>query len=159
VGIDLVFDMLAAHSGGASADRVVAVGDIRALPFAPSVFDLVWCRLTIGYVPEIAQVYRELSRASGPEVQVVVTDFHPDAARAGFTRSFRDTQGKTRTIESYLHEPDAHLHAAKAVGFKLDARLDLRLGSTMERAEHGRSLDEDEQLRNTPLLLALRFSR
>ncbi len=53
VGIDLSPEMLAA--GG--AHNVIA-GDVRAMPFASGSFDMVWCRLVLGYIPDPAVAYR-----------------------------------------------------------------------------------------------------
>src|SRR5215475_5033850 len=88
VGVDLSEHMLTA--GGAAR---VAVADVRSLPFADHEFDLVWCRLVLGHLPDLAPAYAELARVCRPAGHVLVTDFHSDAAAAGHTRSFRDDAG------------------------------------------------------------------
>jgi ubiquinone/menaquinone biosynthesis C-methylase UbiE len=65
-------DMLAA--GGASN---VVTGDVRAIPFPSERFDMVWCRLVLGYVPDALQAYMELARVCKPGGYIFVTDFVP----------------------------------------------------------------------------------
>jgi len=111
IGADLTWEMLAA---GDDPARPFAAADVRALPFASGSFDVVWCRLVIGHLPDPAPVYAELARVCAPGGIVVVTDFHPDAAHAGHTRSFRDAAGSLHDVEHHVHAVDDHLAAAGA---------------------------------------------
>ena len=61
VGIDLSPEMLAA--GGA---RNVVAGDVRAMPFASDRFDMVWCRLVLGHLPDPLAAYLEFARVCMP---------------------------------------------------------------------------------------------
>jgi SAM-dependent methyltransferase len=63
-----------------------ALGDIRYIPLNDDAVDIAFCSFTMGYLPSPRPVLRELARVSR---QVIVSDLHPDAARAGWTRSFR----------------------------------------------------------------------
>jgi SAM-dependent methyltransferase len=78
VGIDASPEMLVA--GGACN---VVKGDVRAMPFASDRFDMVWCRLVLGHLPDPSRAYQEFARVCRPGGYVFVTDFHPDAAAAG----------------------------------------------------------------------------
>ncbi|HVG44643.1 MAG TPA: methyltransferase domain-containing protein, partial [Longimicrobium sp.] len=52
-GADLTWEMLAAGSSAASGPPpLLAAADVRALPFASSSFDVVWCRLVVGHLPD-----------------------------------------------------------------------------------------------------------
>jgi len=114
-GADLTWEMLAAGASAADAPSpLLAAADVRALPFASASFDVVWCRLVVGHLPKPAPAYAELGRVCAPGGTVVVTDFHPDAARAGHTRSFRDAAGTLHDVEHHLHSVDDHLAAARA---------------------------------------------
>ena len=119
-GADLTWEMLAAGP----EPRPFAAADVRALPFAAASFDVVWCRLVVGHLPDPAPAYAELGRVCAPGGTVVVTDFHPDAARAGHTRSFRDADGTLHDVEHHLHSLDDHLAAATAAGLTLSERRD-----------------------------------
>ena len=112
VGIDLSSEMVAA--GGL---KTVVAGDIREMPFASGEFDMVWCRLVLGYLRDPSPAYREFYRVCMPGGYVFVTEFHPDAARAGHRRTFNDQTGVVHEIESYLHTN--HVDLALEAGLKL----------------------------------------
>ncbi len=63
-----------------------ALADILRIPLRDDSADLALCSFTIGYLPSPGPVFRELARVCR---QVIVSDLHPAAARAGWTRSFR----------------------------------------------------------------------
>jgi len=131
-GADLTWEMLAA---GASADHpspLLAAADVRALPFAAASFDVVWCRLVVGHLPDPIPAYAELARVCAPGGTVVVTDFHPDAARAGHTRSFRDAAGTLHDVEHHIHSVDDHLAAAEAAGLTLVEQRDGVIDEALE---------------------------
>jgi malonyl-CoA O-methyltransferase len=108
VGMDLSPEMLAA--GG--AHNLVA-GDVRALPFGPVRFDMVWCRLVLGHLSDPLVAYREFARVCTPGGYIFITDFHPDAFAAGHRRTFNAQQGTVHEIEHYVHRNHIQL-AAKA---------------------------------------------
>lgn len=124
IGIDASPEMLAA--GGA---RNVVTGDIRAIPFAPDRFDMVWCRLVLGHLSDPSRAYQEFARVCMPSGYVFVTDFHPDAAAAGHQRTFTDKAGTVHQVEHYVHTNHAHL--AEAVGLSLVAHRDAVVGPSI----------------------------
>jgi ubiquinone/menaquinone biosynthesis C-methylase UbiE len=106
-GIDLSSEMLAFASGN------LVRGDIRSLPFANDSVDIALCSMAIGYVRSFEDVLSELIRVAR---RVVVSDFHPAAVSAGWTRSFR-MKGKKYEIEHYPHsvadlQPDWFMEAS-----------------------------------------------
>lgn len=154
-GIDLVLPMLLSGARGAA----VAAADLRALPFAAGSFRTAWCRLAIGHVAEAERVYAELGRALAPGGRLVVTDFHPDAARRGLVRSFR-SGGELLAVEHHVHEVDAHRLAAAAAGLALESLLEVPAGEEVRaRFEAAGKLDAWEAQRELPVLLALAFRR
>jgi malonyl-CoA O-methyltransferase len=114
VGIDLSPEML--EAGGL---HTVVAGDIREMPFASGQFDMVWCRLVLGYLRDPLPAYREFYRVCMPGGYVFVTDFHPDATRAGHRRTFNDQAGVVHEIESYVHSN--YVELALQAGLKLVA--------------------------------------
>jgi malonyl-CoA O-methyltransferase len=114
IGMDLSPEMLAA--GGA---RNVVPGDVRAMPFAPDRFDMIWCRLVLGHLPDALPAYRELARVCMPGGYVFVTDFHPDAVAAGHRRTFNVRKETVYEIEHYVHTD--HVRLAAQAGLALVA--------------------------------------
>jgi malonyl-CoA O-methyltransferase len=121
VGMDLSPDMLAA--GGA---RNVVSGDVRAMPFVSESFDMIWCRLVLGHLPEPLFAYSEPARVCMPGGYVFVTDFHPDAVAAGHRRTFTDQAGTVHAIEHYVH--NNHVDLALSAGLSVVAHREGLLG-------------------------------
>ncbi len=109
VGIDLSVEMLRAARGS----PYVAAADIGGLPFAAESFDVVWCRLAIGHVADVAACYAELGRVCAVGGSVLVSDICPEAMAAGHRRTFRDLQGKVQEVEHFVHSLEAHTTAAR----------------------------------------------
>jgi malonyl-CoA O-methyltransferase len=131
VGVDASPDMLAI--GQAELERgglgiILIESDVRAMPLADAAFDVIWCRLMIGHVPDAGAVYAELARVAAPGATLIVTDFHPSAAAAGHRRSFRGPDGVVHEIEHHLHPPAVHRRAAVAAGLQLVAPLEGAIG-------------------------------
>lgn len=114
VGIDLNPEMLAA--GG---QKNVMVGDVRKIPFASDLFDMVWCRLVLGHIPDPIEAYREFFRVCSPGGYVFVTDFHSEAAAAGHRRTLTDDKGVVHGIEHYVHTDHASLAAGAGLTLKV----------------------------------------
>ncbi len=112
IGMDLSPEMLAA--GGA---QNVVMGDVRAMPFDASRFDMIWCRLVLGHIPDAFPAYLEIARVCLPGGYVFVTDFHPDAVAAGHRRTFNAQAGTVHEIEHYVHSD--HIQLAARAGLTL----------------------------------------
>ena len=145
IGMDLSPDMLAA--GGAS--NVVA-GDVRAMPFASDSFDMVWCRLVLGHLPDPLPAYREIGRVSAPGGYVFVTDFHPDAVAAGHRRTFTDQAGTVHEVEHYVHAD--HIGTALNAGLSFVAQCEGAVGPSI-RDYYVRGLGLKAYKRDTGLKL------
>ena len=157
VGVDLVPEMLLAAQS--QPRGTVVAGDVRRLPFADRSFDLLWCRLVLGHVWDLAASYREMARVSATPATLIVSDFHPRAVAAGHTRSFRDRGGERREIEHRVHEASQHEEVAARAGWKLAARVDAPAGEE-ERAFYERAgkLRQFELEASLPLVLVMRFA-
>jgi malonyl-CoA O-methyltransferase len=159
-GADLTWEMLAAGLSSPGPRPLLAAADVRALPFASAAFDVVWCRLVIGHVPDPAPAYAELARVCAPGGTVIVTDFHPDAALAAHTRSFRDPEGRLHDVEHHVHAMDDHRAAAAAAGLALVERRNGRIDGEL-RPFYARAgwLDRFAADQGLPVVLALAFQR
>lgn len=154
-GVDLVVPMLLAGARGAR----VADADLRGLPFGPGTFRGAWCRLAVGHLPDLAPVYAELARVLAPGGLLLVTDFHPDAARRGLVRSFR-SGGELLAVEHHVHEVAAHRTNAARAGLAVEELLELPAGDEVRHHfEAAGRLDAWEAQRGLPVLLALRLRR
>lgn len=159
IGVDLVLDMLTAGDA-AEASALLIAGDVRALPLAEDAFHVVWCRLVLGHLPALDVAYRELARVASDGATLIVTDFHPAAAAAGHTRTFRDGAGVLHAVEHHAHSAERHVTAAAGAGWTLVVQREPAVGPDVrafyERA--GLTGRYEAQL-GLPLVLLLAFER
>lgn len=159
VGADLTPEMLPHSDQGEMPGECYAAADVRALPFSSDTFDVVWCRLALGHVPDIDRAYGELARACRPGGHVLTTDFHAAAVAAGHRRTFRDAVGDVHEIEHHVHTRVAHERAARGAGLVSAGHADGVVGPSVrafyERA--GRITAYDAQI-GLPLVLGLLFT-
>lgn len=127
IGVDSSQDMLLA--GGAGC---IAAADLRALPFPPQSFDIVWCRLVLGHFIDPLPAYRELARVCRVGGFLFASDFHADAVAAGHGRRFRDQQGTVREIEHHVHDASAHIDMAARAAFAVKAQRDGCVGESVK---------------------------
>lgn len=154
-GVDLVLPMLLAGVRGAA----VAAADVRALPFAAGAFRTAWCRLAVGHLPRLEGVYAELGRVLAPGGRLLVTDFHPDAARRGLVRGFRCGPARF-AVEHHVHDVETHHEASAAAGLAVEEVLELSAGDEVRHHfEAAGRLEAWEAQRALPVLLALAFRR
>lgn len=138
--------------------RAFAVADSRALPVCDQAFDVVWCRLMLGFLPDPAPVFRELARAARPGAPVLMTDLHP--ACPGARRTFTDSSGRVRSVEHHLHAEADQLRAADEAGLRLEQRLEAEVGPEIRRFyEEAGALHRYERDRGMAAVLALLFVR
>jgi ubiquinone/menaquinone biosynthesis C-methylase UbiE len=111
VGIDLTPEMLycAARKPGCAA---VAVGDLNRLPVRSACEDLAICSFGLSYVASVRVALREMARIAR---RVMISDLHPSAARAGWSRSF-DTASRKCCIAHYRHSLEEIETEARAAG-------------------------------------------
>lgn len=158
VGVDRLPAML--RAGQAAGTALLINADLRHLPVPSAAFDIVWCRLALGHIQDLAAAYREFHRVLDTVGYLIVTDFHPAAARAGHRRSFRDAERRLRAVQFESHDPESHVAAARRAGFDDDVRVDLPVGPQVQRFyEEAEMLERYAADKGLPLLLALRFRR
>ena len=156
IGVDLSLEMLA-YSGVA---HPVAAADARALPFADESFDVVWCRLMIGHLPEIDVAYMELARVCRTDGVVIVSDLSWEASMAGHRRTFRDASGEEREVEHHVHSLEKQTRAAMQAGLQPQQCREGVVGLNLKQfyAEAGR-LHAYEEQRGMPLVMVVAFEK
>ena len=98
VGCDLSREMLLRPP----RDRV-ARADGLSLPFRDGWADVALCALAMGHMRPVAGAMGELARIARPGGRVVVSDFHPEALRRGWKRTFQHG-GETMEMESDVYD-------------------------------------------------------
>lgn len=159
VGLDLTSAMLRAARQAAPRLRLINA-DLLELPVRDRTFDVVWCRLALGHVRDLETAYRELFRVSREGASLIVSDFHPAAARAGHSRTFRDRRGKLYAVEYRAHSLEAHRQAALTAGFTPGPLNEQAVGPAIRQFYDAAGLGE-RYLKDLglPLVFAWRFSR
>ena len=160
-GMDLSPEMLDAGVGRGHVVPGVRtlVGDVRHLPFPDRAFDVVWCRLVLGHLPEIGRAYAELTRVTAAGGTLVVSDFHAAAHAAGHRRTFRDGEG-VHELEHHVHDLSAHATTARAAGLVPVATREAVIGPPVRALYEGadRLALYHEHL-DLPVVLAIAFRR
>ena len=149
IGMDLIPGTLAAGRA-----HNVVIGDIRAMPFESNCFDMIWCRLVLGYLPDLLLAYGEIFRVCRPGGYVFITDFHPDAAAAGHLRTLTDEEGTVHAIEHFVHGD--HVQLAVDAGLSFVAHCDGAVGPSV-RDFYIRGLGLKAYKRDVSLKLVVAF--
>jgi malonyl-CoA O-methyltransferase len=110
----------------AAADRVCA--SMMQLPFRPAAFDAVVSGLAVGHATDIHQWMSEVARVLRPRGNLVYSDFHAEAIRAGMTRSFKDAAEVTWTVPHQAYDLSCQQDAMSAAGLTVETVGELRMG-------------------------------
>lgn len=137
----------------ANADRVCA--SMTQLPFRAAVFDAVVCGLAVGHAADIHQWMSELARVLRPEGNLVYSDFHSEAIRAGMTRSFKDAADVTWTVPHQTYDLSCQQDAMNAAGLTVETVRELRMGMELNEAFPG-SEQVYRQWYGVPVVLIVR---
>src|SRR4051812_86054 len=98
-GMDLCREMLVEASKKPGLAGRLAMADICRLPLADSCAELALCALSLGHIPGMKSAISELARTVRRGGKVLLSDFHPEAIRRGWKRTFR-SNGQSYEIES-----------------------------------------------------------
>lgn len=123
IGIDLTAEMLhcAVRKPGCAA---VAVGDLNQIPVRSAAADLAICSFGLSYVASVPAALGEMARIAR---RVLISDMHPAAARAGWSRSF-DTASRKCCVAHYDHSLEEIEAAARAAGFSHEYSIAAHFG-------------------------------
>ena len=130
-------------------------GSMMSLPFKNGAFDVVISGLAIGHASDVRRWMDEVSRVLSPGGVLLYSDFHPEAARAGMTRSFKDEQGVKCVVPHNTFEVELQTGAATAAGLVIESVAELLAGAEISEAFPG-SEDFYRQWRDLPLVLIAR---
>ena len=124
VGIDSCREMLIRAESKTGLQGRSALADITAIPLHDSAVDVALCSFTMAYVASPAAAFREMARVSRC---VIVSDLHPEAIRAGWTRSFRSGDRRF-AVQHFNHSiADLDRHASQA-GLAREWRIEVSFG-------------------------------
>jgi ubiquinone/menaquinone biosynthesis C-methylase UbiE len=112
-GVDLSPEMLAVAARKGMTGRL-AQATLTALPFPDNFADLGICSFALGYLRSPEAAFREMARTCR---RVIVSDLHPDAARAGWVRTFHAGEQKYE-VASHRHSRELLNRYARAAGLK-----------------------------------------
>jgi SAM-dependent methyltransferase len=124
LGIDLSGPMLSVAAEDGKLSGRVVLGDLRSLPFADFAADIAMCSFALSYLDSPAGVLSELARVART---VIVSDLHPAAMDAGWTRSFR-AGDRVYEIEHFRHSARDLDDAARAAGLERKWSVDAAFG-------------------------------
>lgn len=102
--------------------------NMTQLPFAARAFDVVISGLAIGHAHTLTAWMMEVSRVLADDGTLLYSDFHPEAAKAGLTRSFKDQNDRTHTVPHRCHSAAAQQSAAAEAGLRISAVHEVRVG-------------------------------
>jgi ubiquinone/menaquinone biosynthesis C-methylase UbiE len=120
-GLDLSAGMLRQAIAKPGLRGRVAQSDLHALPFADQCADVAILSFCLSYVRDPRSVLRECARVAR---RIIVTDMHPTAMAAGWTRSFRIGQTSFQ-IEHVQRSIPEVVRLASAAGLKLTWRAEV----------------------------------
>ncbi len=88
-GADLSHEMLRVAAAKPALSGRVIQTDAMCTPFRDASADVVVSALVIGHLRPISTAMAELARIAAPGAIVIVSDFHPDALKRGWKRTFK----------------------------------------------------------------------
>jgi ubiquinone/menaquinone biosynthesis C-methylase UbiE len=88
-GADLSHEMLQVAAAKPKLARRIVQAEAMRTPFRDASADIVLSALVIGHMRPIADAMAELARVAAPGAIVIVSDFHPDALKRGWKRTFK----------------------------------------------------------------------
>lgn len=155
-------DVIALDFSSAMLRQVAAGGRIRAdmmqLPLVDAAFEIVICGLALGHAAEVQGWMSEIGRILKPGGVLLYSDFHPEAARAGLTRSFKDEHNRSVTLVHRCHAVSAQREAIAAANLTLEVVHEVRVGVEFQETFPGSDAFY-RQWRGLPLVLVVRAGK
>jgi malonyl-CoA O-methyltransferase len=108
----------------ALAGRLVQA-DALALPLRSESADLAICSFALGYIADLSGAIAEMARVTKRGGTVVVSDLHPLAVAAGWTRSFR-VDGALYEIAHFTRSAAQLQNGMRLAGLEPELQIDQR---------------------------------
>jgi malonyl-CoA O-methyltransferase len=153
VALDFCMPMLKQVS---AATKVCA--NMMHLPFAADSFDVVISGLALAHATDVYRFMAEIGRVLRPGGTLLYSDFHPDAARAGLKRSFKDKDERTFQVAHTDYPVATQLAAAKAAHLRVDIVHEIRVGDEL-REPFENSDDFYGRWHGVPIVVIVRASK
>jgi ubiquinone/menaquinone biosynthesis C-methylase UbiE len=151
LGLDLSAQMLRVAGAKAVLFGKLVLGDASSLPFESGSFDLAICSFALSYLDDPEPAFAEMARVAR---RVVITDFHPAAARLGWTRGYR-TGNQSVEIEHFCHSFEDLDLIAHASGMTFEWRTEEKFGlPELPLFELAGKKDRFDSVRHTPAVFA-----
>jgi len=129
VALDFCAPMLQQVS---AARRICA--NMMHLPFVSGAFDVVIAGLALGHATGVQVWMDEIGRVLDKGGILLYSDFHPEAARAGLTRSFKDKDDRTCTVPHRCYDIASQREAAAAAHLSIETIREIRVGVELREA-------------------------
>lgn len=117
-GLDASPQMLNCAAGKVSLNARLLRGDCRQLPIRAGSIDLAVCSFVAGYLCDLGNLLRELSRIATPRAEIFLSDIHPSCYSRGWKRTFRHG-GEVFEITNTQHSITEILRAGHDSGLRL----------------------------------------
>jgi ubiquinone/menaquinone biosynthesis C-methylase UbiE len=132
---------------------------LRLDEFADASVDLVLSSLMLGYVHRLDDELREWTRLLRTGGEVILTDFHPEALRAGAKRTFTH-HGTTWEIENYIYTLDVLRSVFRSLNLDIvqfhEGKVD---GAVRAHYERANALELYRSTYGAPLVVGFRLRR
>jgi malonyl-CoA O-methyltransferase len=118
IALDLSAPMLDQAAAKNELAGALVCGDACALPASDAFADTIVCSLTIAYLPSLRLFAQESARIARPGAKLVISDLHPEAAKAGWKRSF-ESGGETYELDHAIYTQAQILDIFSRAGWHL----------------------------------------
>jgi SAM-dependent methyltransferase len=123
-GVDLCPEMLQCAARKPGLAGHLALADACELPLRSSSIDVAVCSLAFGYISEPRSAMREMARVAR---SVIISDLHPEASAAGWTRGFR-VSGERYELEHRTYSERKLQGYAYEAGLVEEWKVEARFG-------------------------------
>jgi ubiquinone/menaquinone biosynthesis C-methylase UbiE len=137
-------------------DRVCA--NMMQLPFVEDCFDVVICALALGHASALRTWMTEIARVLAFGGTLLYSDFHPEAARAGLTRSFKDENQQTHTVPHRCFDLASQRESVALAGMRIESLHEVRVGQEL-REPFAHSEEFYRRWDGLPIVLVVRASK
>jgi malonyl-CoA O-methyltransferase len=133
-------------------------GSMMQLPFAAQAFDVVISGLALGHASNVHLWMAEAARVLKMGGALLYSDFHPEAARVGLPRSFKDQSERTWTVPHQRFDLPSQKQAAAAANLTVEVVHEVRVG--VELREPFRNSEEFyRRWAGLPIVLVVRAQK